>query len=199
VHKGTFRAQRKPVSVWVFDKKALMADKNIDKKQKERLIAVLKRGPLELVKLKHPAVLAITYPLAESKESLAFATEPIFSSLANVLGKTDNMDRVPLNVRDFQLLEIEILMGLIQLSAACSFLHQAEMIHGVYLPSRAIPLHPLSNAAARAPWLTPHKIGAASLSCSAGNITPNNIVMNQHGEWRLCGFEFALHSKYVCL
>lgn len=123
------------MAVWIFDKKGLLADKTLDKRQKDKLIDVLRRGPLELVKLKHPSVLAITHPLAESKESLAFATEPIFSSLANVLGKTDNVDKVPLSVREFQLLEIEILMGLIQLSAACTFLHQAELIHGAE-PSR---------------------------------------------------------------
>ena len=130
IHNATYRSAGKAVSVWQFDKKALMNNKELDKKQKEALLAVLRRGPQELVKLKHPAVLAITQPLCETKDTMAFATERVFASLANVLGRTDNIDRVPLAVREFGLLEIEILMGLIQLSAACAFLHKADLIHG---------------------------------------------------------------------
>jgi hypothetical protein len=35
-----------------------------------------------MVRLKHPSVLAVTMPLAESKDTLAFATEQVFASLA---------------------------------------------------------------------------------------------------------------------
>ena len=39
-----------------------------------------------LADLKHPNLLKVTQGLAETKDYLAFATEPCFASLANVLG-----------------------------------------------------------------------------------------------------------------
>lgn len=97
IHRGIFRQHKKPVAVWIFDKKGLNADKSYTKHQKEAIVScvpvdyimtscmqhfrwlsqclcivvqikVLKKGAAELVKLKHPSVLAITYPLAESKD-----------------------------------------------------------------------------------------------------------------------------------
>lgn len=88
----------------------------------------MKKGASELVKLKHPSVLAVTHPLAESKDSLAFATEPVFASLANVLGHRDNIDRVSPALREFDLLDIEVLSGMIHLSSACHFLHQVSTL-----------------------------------------------------------------------
>jgi SCY1-like protein 2 len=49
------------------------------------------------------------------RDSLAFATEPVFASVANILGYTDNMPE-PLNpaIRNYKLHEIEIKYGLLQ-------------------------------------------------------------------------------------
>lgn len=49
------------------------------------------------------------------RESLAFATEPVFASLSNVLGSLDNMPSpVPNDLRDFKLYDVEIKYGLLQ-------------------------------------------------------------------------------------
>ena len=49
------------------------------------------------------------------RESLAFATEPVFSSLANLLGCHDNMPTpIPPDIKDHKLYEVEIKYGLLQ-------------------------------------------------------------------------------------
>ena len=49
------------------------------------------QGPTQLIKLHHPRLLTIEHQVAESSDTLAFVTEPIFASLANLLGHYDNM------------------------------------------------------------------------------------------------------------
>jgi hypothetical protein len=51
------------------------------------------------------------------REVLAFATEPIFMSLANVLGRTDHLPgSVISNIKGFKLYDVEIKYGLLQVS-----------------------------------------------------------------------------------
>ena len=55
------------------------------------------------------------------RDSLAFATEPVFASLANVLGNHDNLPNpVPPDVKDHQLYDIEIKYGLLQVGETVS-------------------------------------------------------------------------------
>ena len=49
------------------------------------------------------------------RESLAFATEPVFASLANILGSTENMPSPPpAQLKNYKLFEVEIKYGLLQ-------------------------------------------------------------------------------------
>lgn len=51
------------------------------------------------------------------RETLAFATEPVFFSLANVLNKHDNMPSpLPADFKDYTLFEVEIKHGLLQVN-----------------------------------------------------------------------------------
>ena len=45
----------------------LVADKTVSKKSRESLLETLRKGPTQLVKLKHPSVIAIMTPLDESR------------------------------------------------------------------------------------------------------------------------------------
>ncbi len=55
--------------------------------------------------------------LKKIRDSLAFATEPCFASLANVLGNHENMPvPLPTDFTDFKLLEVEIKYGLMQVN-----------------------------------------------------------------------------------
>ena len=51
-----------------------------------------------------------------NRESLVFCTEPIFSSLANLLGKHTNINDVPSFMKGYEVNEVEIKYGLIHVS-----------------------------------------------------------------------------------
>lgn len=56
------------------------------------------------------------------RDSLAFATEPVFASLANILGKTDNVPvPVPPQLDNFNLFEVEMKYGLQQVRPTWQF------------------------------------------------------------------------------
>lgn len=114
----------------------------------------LKRGIVQLTKIRHPRILTVQHPLEESRESLAFATEPVFASLANVLGQTINMPQ-PANLSGYKLFDVEIKYGLLQLAEGLTFLHNdVKLIHK--------------------------------------NISPECIIINQQGAWKIFGFEFCV-------
>lgn len=72
-------------------------------------------GVLTLTRLRHPRILSVVHPLEESRESLGFVTEPIFTSLANALGQRANLVH-PAQVKldGFKFTQTEIKYGMIQ-------------------------------------------------------------------------------------
>ena len=55
--------------------------------------------------------------MEESRDCLAFATEPVYCSLANALGRWENMPQpVPKHIREYKLFDVEIKYGLLQVS-----------------------------------------------------------------------------------
>lgn len=98
----------------------------------------LKHGVQQLTKIRHPQVLTVQHPLEESRDSLAFATEPIFASLANILGETNNMPQ-PANMSDYKLFDIEIKYGLLQISEGLQFLHNdVKLLHKNICPESIV-------------------------------------------------------------
>jgi len=74
------------------------------------------------------------------RESLAFATEPVFCSLANVLGKLENTPQ-PLSksLQDYNLFDIDIKYGLMQLGQGLAFLHNdAKLLHHNLCPENVV-------------------------------------------------------------
>jgi len=62
-------------------------------------------------------ILTVQHPLEESRDCLAFATEPVYCSLANALGRWENMPQpVPKHIREYKLFDVEIKYGLLQVS-----------------------------------------------------------------------------------
>ena len=57
-----------------------------EKGDRELIWEMMKKGVGQLTRLRHPRILTVQHPLEESRDCLAFATEPVFASLANVLG-----------------------------------------------------------------------------------------------------------------
>ncbi|KAI8512793.1 SCY1-like protein 2, partial [Branchiostoma belcheri] len=178
LYNGTKKTTKQEVSVFVCEKRQLerMSRRDRDaevsvfvceKRQFERMsrrdrdavIEAMKRGVTQLTRLRHPRLLTVQHPLEESRDSLAFATEPVFASLANVLGNYENMPTpVPAAIKDHELYEVEIKYGLLQVTEGLAFLHNdVKMVHG--------------------------------------NLTPEVIILNKNGAWKVAGFEFCIPSS----
>lgn len=104
------------------------------------MIDILKRGIVQLTKLRHPQILTVQHSLEESRESLAFATEPVFASLANILGNTENMPHpLPNHIVHYKLYEVEIKYGLMQVAEGLAFLHNdVKLLHHNICPESII-------------------------------------------------------------
>ncbi|XP_069829141.1 SCY1-like protein 2 isoform X2 [Dendropsophus ebraccatus] len=167
IFNGTKKSTKQEVAVFVFDKKLI--DK-YQKYEKDQIIDSLKRGVQQLTRLRHPRLLTVQHPLEESRDCLAFCTEPVFASLANVLGSWDNLPSpLPADIKDHKLYDVETKYGLLQVSEGLSFLHSSvKMIHA--------------------------------------NLTPENVILNKSGAWKIMGFDFCNPAvnpseqeiKYVC-
>eukprot|EP00042_Codosiga_hollandica_P050829 m.616157 g.616157 ORF g.616157 m.616157 type:complete len:1187 (-) comp58165_c0_seq2:95-3655(-) len=130
VHAGVHKPTKEEVSLFVLEKKVI-GDKHVSKNHQAALLEIMKHGPSQLQKLRHPNVLRVVCPLVETKDHLWFATEPVMASLVNLLGLTENLSPVPAHIRGFQFEELEIAMGLIDVSHALKFCHaDAQLIHG---------------------------------------------------------------------
>lgn len=153
IYKGTKRSTKQDASIFVFEKRQL---EKFNRNDRELVLESLKHGVQQLTKIRHPQVLTVQHPLEESRESIAFATEPVFASLANILGETTNMPQ-PANMSDYKFFDIEIKYGLLQVSEGLQFLHNdVKLLHR--------------------------------------NMTPESIVINASGVWKIFGLDFCVHN-----
>ena len=90
------------------------------------------------------------HPLEESRDCLAFATEPVYCSLANALGRWENMPQpVPKHIREYKLFDVEIKYGLLQVSRDLGIqLSNVELEYEAkaaedFIPSKMPPLQPV--------------------------------------------------------
>jgi SCY1-like protein 2 len=94
----------------------------------------------QVTRIRHPNVLVVQQALDESRDALAFATEPVFASLANVLGNKENLpDPLPAKLDGFKLHDLEIKYGLVQLCEGLHFLHKdVKMLHRNICPESIV-------------------------------------------------------------
>lgn len=85
--RGVKRTTKQNVSIFLFDKNQL----KFIKEDRDAILDVLRRGVVQLTKIRHPRILTVEHPIEESRDSIAFVTEPILASLANYLGNYSNM------------------------------------------------------------------------------------------------------------
>ncbi|XP_014768329.1 SCY1-like protein 2 isoform X1 [Octopus bimaculoides] len=137
VYNGVKRTTKQEVAIFVFEKRLL---ERYSKRDRDIITDVLKRGVSQLTRLRHPRILSVLHPLEESRESLAFATEPIFASLANVVKYYQNLPApLPKELEEHKLYEVEIKYGLLQLVEALAFLHNdVNMMHHNICPESII-------------------------------------------------------------
>ncbi|XP_078273256.1 SCY1-like protein 2 isoform X2 [Rhinoraja longicauda] len=156
IFHGVKKSTKQEVAVFVFDKKII---EKCQKFEKDHVIESLKKGVQQLTRLRHPRLLTVQHPLEESRDCLAFCTEPVFASLANVLGCYEHLPSpVPPEIKEHKLYDVEIKYGLLQVCEGLSFLHSSvKMIHG--------------------------------------NLTPENLILNKNGAWKIMGFDFCIYSS----
>ncbi|XP_035281447.1 SCY1-like protein 2 isoform X1 [Anguilla anguilla] len=137
IYSGSKKSTKQEVAVFVFDKKLI--DK-YQKFEKDQIVDSLKKGVQQLTRLRHPRLLTVQHPLEESRDCLAFCTEPVFASLANVLGQYENLPSpVPSEIKEYKLYDIETKYGLLQTAEGLAFLHSGvKMVHGNLCPENII-------------------------------------------------------------
>ncbi|KAK3878478.1 hypothetical protein Pcinc_016896 [Petrolisthes cinctipes] len=140
VYKGYKKSTKQDAAIFLFEKRQF--DK-WDKAEREAMFDRLRKGVSQLTRLRHPQVLTVQHPLEESRDTLAFATEPVFASLANVLGQNNNIPSPPPPLlKDFKLNDVEIKYGLMQLSEGLAFLHNSvKIVHRNLCPENVVLNH----------------------------------------------------------
>ncbi|KXJ26994.1 SCY1-like protein 2 [Exaiptasia diaphana] len=133
VLEGKTKTTGQEASIFVFEKRLL---DTVDKQDRQTVLECMKKGAVQLTRLRHPRILMIQHPLEESKDCLAFATEPVFASLANLLGRHEHMPTPPPpEFASFELYEVERVYGLYQLVEGLMFLHNdAKILQGCLSP-----------------------------------------------------------------
>ncbi|XP_012265187.2 SCY1-like protein 2 [Athalia rosae] len=138
VYSGYKKSTKQDAAIFVFEKRQL--DRWSGKLEREAVLDSLRRGVTQITKLRHPQVLIVQHPLEESRDSLAFATEPVFASLANALGRLENVSQpIPPSLREYKLLDVEIRYGLMQLGEGIAFLHtDVKLLHRNICPESIV-------------------------------------------------------------
>ncbi|KAK3813167.1 MAG: kinase-like domain-containing protein [Benniella sp.] len=140
IHRGTKRTTGQEVAVFIFEKNIVESISSLrrqapSKRDQERVYEFLKKEAGALSRLRHPCMLEVVEPVDESRTAIAFATEPIFASLSNLLGNYENLPSVPDDIRKFELDDLEIQKGLSQLGKGLQFCHNdAKIVHGNLVP-----------------------------------------------------------------
>ncbi|XP_039287433.1 SCY1-like protein 2 [Nilaparvata lugens] len=161
------------VSVFVFEKRC--AEKLHKPKRKETVTELLRGSVRQLERFRHPKVLQVLHPVEESSDTLAFASEPVLASLANILAfhqdapstahapatgassqtsASNHPPPQPPHAKDYQFLDIELKYGILQITEALTFLHYSGHV-----------LH--------------------------RNVCPSSILVTKKGTWKLAGLEFT--------
>ncbi|XP_059616909.1 SCY1-like protein 2 [Phlebotomus argentipes] len=137
IYRGYKKSTRQEVAVFELEKRQL---ERWQKDDREVMMETMKRGISQLTKIRHPQVLTVQHPLEESRDSLAFATEPVFASLANVLGHIHNVPQpLPSTLAGFKLFDVEIKYGIMQLAEGLAFLHSdVKLLHRNICPESII-------------------------------------------------------------
>ncbi|KJH43990.1 hypothetical protein DICVIV_09992 [Dictyocaulus viviparus] len=114
----------KDASVMVFERKNnVKAPPRIGRMNKFALVDLIKYEVGQLSSLVHPRILHVQHMLEDTKEFLAFATEPVYTSLDNLVIE-EVVER------------LEIKLGVLQIIDGLSYLHNsAKILHGNLTPS----------------------------------------------------------------
>ncbi|CEF63111.1 Novel protein [Strongyloides ratti] len=134
IHCGYKRSTKQKCAVWFFEKNDI---EKWPKEDKEQFLNIIRKNVLTLTRIRHNRILIVEHGIEESRESIAFCTEPIFASLENIFKPTN----APYNpdLKDYELEDLEIKHGLFQIGEALTFLHiDLKMVHRNICPESII-------------------------------------------------------------
>jgi SCY1-like protein 2 len=160
IYDAKKKSTGKAYSVFVFERKSLDSHGNTlsrsgaaaFKRATEEVVERLKKEASSLAKLRHPSILELVEPVEESRSGLQFVTEAVTASLASLLQEKDDQERGggvggrssryvtedadgTRRRRELEIDELEIQKGLLQISKALEFLHEAAgLVHGNLTP-----------------------------------------------------------------
>ncbi|GMI83031.1 hypothetical protein like AT1G71410 [Hibiscus trionum] len=121
------------VCVWVLDKKVLAearARAGLSKIVEDSFFDLIRADAARLVRLRHPGVVHVVQALDENKNAMTMVTEPLFASVANAIGKVDNVAKVPNDLKGIEMSLLEVKHGLLQIAESLDFVHNnACLIH----------------------------------------------------------------------
>ena len=92
VYKGSKKIDKKPICIFVFEKKSLDKD---SLKRKEQALALIRNESHTLAKLKHPGMLSIVQHNLEDSKMLAYVTEPFAISLQTLINNGSCKELIP--------------------------------------------------------------------------------------------------------
>lgn len=162
VHDGKRKNTGSTASIFIFDRKILdsraggygaRSSSSSMRKAHDEVVERLKKEASSLARLRHPSILQILEPVEETRNGgLMFATEPITASLSGLLHEKDGQEGVegsggrvnrrfgndaggPQGGSSFEIDELEIQKGLLQIGKGLEFLHEsAGLFHGNLTP-----------------------------------------------------------------
>ncbi|KAI1486675.1 kinase-like domain-containing protein [Biscogniauxia mediterranea] len=160
IYDAKKKSTGKSYSVFVFDKKSLDAHGSSlgrssasgFKRAAEEVVERLRKEASSLARLRHPSVLELVEPVEDTRGGgLQFVTEAVTASLAGLLQEKDEQERAGgsggrssrfvesadgvRRRREFEIDELEIQKGLLQISKALEFLHEnAGLVHANLTP-----------------------------------------------------------------
>ncbi|WPG99679.1 Hypothetical protein R9X50_00249800 [Acrodontium crateriforme] len=215
VFDATRKSTGKPASVFVFDRKKLDPSRGSSgaaalggrggtaslKRANDEVLDRLKQEASSLARLRHPSILELAEPVEETRSGgLMFATEPVTASLGALLLDKDTQERgdgrksrfvvedESSKRRDWELDELEIQKGLLQLGKGLEFLHESAGLVHANLTPEAIMIN------AKGDWKIsglafcgPHSASTAATSLIPINLhealmsdprLPRNVQMN---------------------
>ncbi|KAI1801505.1 ARM repeat-containing protein [Daldinia bambusicola] len=179
IYDAKKKSTGKTYSVFVFERKSIESHGNslgrsgaaAFKRSVDEVVERLKKEASSLARLRHPSILELVEPVEETRGGLQFVTEPVTTSLANLLQEKDDQERSggvggrssryvtedsdgTRRRRDIEIDELEIQKGLLQISKALEFLHEnAGLVHA--------------------------------------NLTPDAVLINAKSDWKVSGLSFC--------
>ncbi|KAL0083190.1 kinase-like domain-containing protein [Phycomyces blakesleeanus] len=131
IYLGVRKTTGKQVAIFIFEKKALDStlkrERGASRNDTERVYELLKKEASHLARLRHPSILEVVEPVTESRSSIAFATEPLYGALSHLVKSADNYSSQ--SEQEFELDELEIQKGLLQVGKGLQFLSDAKVVH----------------------------------------------------------------------